>query len=459
MKKPNIVLIHSDQHRFDCVGVNGHKQLKTPNLDRLAADGVNFINAFTPSPICSPARASLLNGMWPVQHGCMSIPGTEIYKPADTEYKTFSSLLDEDGYQLGYVGKYHQEYPGTPLDYGFHEFVPLSAYDHWRREQGLPDMPRENGWFGELDPLVKPEQTSIAWGASEAIRMIRKYHREDRSFLVRWDPSQPHLPNILPEPYFSMYPPENIEPWPSFGDELGNKPYIQFQQKRTWKVDGWKWEQWAPIVSRYLGEISLLDHEVGRIIQTLNELGIEDNTLFIYTTDHGDLCGAHGMMDKHFIMYDDVMKVPLIIRFPGHLPAGVACNEFVCHELDISRTICDVAGVPAPGTFQGINLLELANGKEENPRREIFGMWHGGQFGSYTQRMVRDRYWKYIWNLTAEDELYNLQGDPYELINRAQDPNCAEKLRLLRKRLLEWMESIDDIMLNPWNRAQLEAGI
>ncbi len=454
--RPNIILIHSDQHRFDCVGANGHPFLKTPNLDRLAREGVNFTQAYTPSPICSPERASILCGAWTTQHGCLSIPNTETYAPADTKFTTFSHLLNTNGYDLGYVGKYHQEFPGTPLDYGFCDYIPEHAYGAWRKAQGLPDKPRANRWFGETDAAIKPEQSRIAWGASASIDLIKKYNAEKKPFLVRWDPSEPHLPNVVPEPFASMYPPKSIPPWPSFGDALAGKPYIQAQQRRTWKVDDWKWEQWAPIVGRYLGEITLLDHEIGRILALLDELKLADNTLVIYSTDHGDMCGAHGMIDKHFIMYDDVTRVPMMMRYPGELPAGKTCDAFVSHAIDIASTICSAAGITPPSTFAGKNLFDIVNGADAKPREDIFSAWHGGQFSSFTQRMVRNREWKYVWNASAEDELYHMTDDPAELTNRATDTACKAVLSRMRKRLVAWMLETNDVVLNEWTRSSLE---
>ncbi|MBC7330505.1 sulfatase-like hydrolase/transferase [bacterium] len=472
MRRPNIILIHSDQHRFDCLGINGHPLLQTPNLDRLAREGVNFTNAFTPAPICTPARASLFTGLWSTQHLCLSIPGTEIYRPANPNLPTFSKILGENGYILGYVGKYHDELPGTPKDYGFQDYIPLSDYLKWRKEKGLP-LEKEGFvlfagylikkkefpymWFGEEDVINKPEETMLAWGADRMIELIERYHSSGKPFFIRWDPVEPHLPNVVPEPYYSLYPPEKIKPWNSFPDPLEKKPFIQSQQRRTWKVEGWGWDKWAPIVSRYLGVITLLDHQIGRIMEKLRELGIEDDTLIVYTTDHGDMCGGHGMMDKHFVMYEDVVHVPLIMRYPPLLPKGKVCEEFVINEIDLATTFLSLAGLLIPDTFIGKDLMKIARG-EEKGRDDVLSIYHGAQLGSWTQRMVRDREWKYVWNASGEDELYNLKEDPGELRNLAQEPVYKEELARLRKRLVQWMEEVNDIMLNSWTRAQLEEG-
>jgi arylsulfatase A-like enzyme len=457
MDRPNILLIHSDQHRFDCVGVNGHPLVRTPHMDRLATEGMNFTHAFCPIPLCVPERCSLLTGQWPAEHLAIANFDTEAPRCFPDHLPTFSAALAEAGYFLGYVAKWHVHQEKTPLDYGFHEYVPESDYYRWRQAEGLAPIKQTNAWFGETDPITRPEESKLAWGADHIIRMLES--SADRPFFVRWDPVEPHLPNVVCEPYASMYAPNEIDPWPSFQDTFEGKPYVQEQMLRTWQIDTWTWDDWAPIVGRYLGEISLLDTQVGRILDALDALGLADDTLVIYTSDHGDMCGGHRMIDKHFIMYDDVVRVPLMARWPGRIEPGSVCDAFVAHAVDLASTFCDVAGVPAPETFRGQSLTPLLEGATDNGRQDIFSTYHGNQFGLCSQRMVRDRRWKYIWNATAEDELYDLATDPAELVNRATDPACGPELQRLRSRLVDWMDQTNDKLLSRWTRTQLEEGL
>jgi arylsulfatase A-like enzyme len=459
LDRPNILLIHSDQHRYDCVGVNGHPLVRTPNMDRLAAEGVNFTHAFTPIPLCVPARNCLLHGVWTTTHRCIANYDTEAPRPADQGLPTFSAALREAGYWLGYVGKWHVSKDRGPLDYGFHEAVAEGAYWAWRRSMGLAPRPGENWYFGETDPHIRPEQSRMAWGADHALRMIEDRARRREAFFIRWDPSEPHLPCVPPEPYASMYPAGAIPPWPGFHDDLAGKPFIQAQQRRSWKVEGWTWEQWAPVVSRYLAEITLLDAQVGRLLDALDRLGLAGNTLVIYTTDHGDLCGDHGMMDKHFVMYDAVVRVPLIARWPAVIAPGRTCHAFVSHAIDLAATFCEAAAAAAPAAFEGQSLMPLFRGADDNGRPDIFCQYMGNQFGLWTQRMVRDRRWKYVWNATGEDELYDVANDPGEVRNLAGDAGMAGELARLRKRLVEWMDAICDPMTNTWMRRQLLEGL
>jgi arylsulfatase A-like enzyme len=299
----------------------------------------------------------------------------------------------------------------------------------------------------------------MAWEAGHVTRMLARCAAQDRPFYVEWDISEPHLPNVVPEPYASMYPPETIPPWPGFPDPLIGKPYAQAQQRRTWQVEGWTWDAWAPIVSRYLGTVSLLDAQVGRVLASLASLGLASETMVVYTTDHGDMCGAHGMVDKHMVLYDDVVRVPLLVRWPGRVAPGTTCAAFVSHAIDLATTSLRAAGAPVPETFRGQDLLPLLSGAEGSGRQDIFCTYHGNQFGLYSQRMVRDRRWKYIWNATAEDELYDLALDPGEVHNVATQAAHGDELARLRGRLVAWMEAIGDPLLNGWTRGQLLEGL
>ncbi len=442
-RRPNILLIHSDQHRFDCVGANGHPLVKTPHLDRLAAEGVNFTHAFTPNPVCSPARACLQTGAWATTHRCVTITGTEAYQPADPELPILTQLLADSGYRVGHVGKFHGETTGGPTDHGVEEFIGTSEYPKWRASQGLPEVPTTDAGGG-TDP-VAPEQTALGWGAGETERLLENLANPERPFFVRWDPVQPHLPNVVPEPYASMISPTDIAPWPSFDDPLVNKPRVQQRTRERWGTDSWTWEDWQPVVARYLGEISLLDAQVGRLLATLDRLGVAGNTLVIYTTDHGDMCGGHGMMDKHYVMYDDILRVPLIVRWPGHLEAGTIRADFVSNEIDLARTLLTVAGVEAPKSFMGSDLFS-----DTSPMRsDIFAQYQGTHQGLFSQRMVRNERWKYVYNPVSIDELYDLEGDPGEITNRVDDPSVAECLASLRARLGEWMCDIKDPLSPP----------
>lgn len=454
-----ILFILSDQHRFDCLGTNGHPLVQTPNLDRLASEGVNFRNAFCPAPVCVPCRTSLMCGQWPAEHGAVANFDTEAPRPFRDGLPLWSQVLHDAGFWQGWVGKWHVHPLRDPTAFGFDVYISDREYGAWRAAQGLAPPKTDNGWCGGVDHAATPAQSRLSWAANRVIALLHTAAKQREPFLLRWDTPEPHLPNIVPEPYAGMYRPEVIAPWPSFGDPLVGKPYIQAQQRRTWGVEGWTWDQWAPIVARYLGEISLLDAQVGRVLDALDFLGLTQDTIVIYSSDHGDLCGGHGMVDKHYVMYDDVVRVPFIVRWPAVLAAGQQCGAFVSHAVDLAVTLCHLAAVPVPPTFRGQNLVPLLLDPQQNNRQDIFASYHGNQFGLFSQRMVRDHRWKYVWNATAEDELYDLQMDPGEIHNRACDPSCESELARLRHRLVAWMEQTHDPLLNGWTRRQLLEGL
>jgi arylsulfatase A-like enzyme len=352
------------------------------------------------------------------------------------------------------LGKWHNETPRDPSGYGV-RYLPESAYTAWRAAQGLAPQPHANGWFGEIDPHITKEQHRLAWESRAVSDCIESFAGSEAPWMIRWDPSEPHLPNVVPAEIAQMYPPETIPPWPSFHDTLGGKPFIQSQQRRTWGVDGWTWKEWSQVVSRYLAEITLMDEQIGRVLATLDRLGLRERTLVIYTTDHGDFCGGHGQMDKHFNMYDDVVRVPLIMRWPGEIPAGARRDDFVSHEIDLARTVVTLARSACPSSFLGVDLVPVAKGLRGTGRQDIFTQYQGTQFGLYSQRMLRDSRWKYVWNLTDVDELYDLQSDPGELTNLAAREEFSPELQRLRRRLIVWLESIRDPILNEFTRVQL----
>lgn len=447
-----VVFIQSDQHRADCLGVAGHPSLRTPNLDRLAGEGVRFERAYTAIPLCVPARCSMMSGQWPFRHGVVANWDTEVGRELPTETPTWSRVLADSGVRCEYVGRWHVNRRADPRDFGFHHYFSDHGYAAWRAAQGIPPVPQANGHFGETDPHITPEQSRLGWLFDHAVERLDDLCGNANPFFLRIDTLEPHLANRVCEPYASRHDPATIPPWGSFADTFEGKPVVQAQQLRTWGIDTWMWDDWAPIVGRYLGEIELLDHQIGRVLAVLERRGLLNDVLVVYTSDHGDMCGGHRMIDKHYVMYDDVVRVPLLARWPARIRPGSVCGDFVCATLDLPSTFLDVFGRAAPVTFQGESLGACFDDPETRRRDDIFSTYHGNQMGLYSQRMVANTEWKYIWNATAEDELYHLVSDPHELSNRAEDPSCAGTLDALRARLVSWMERTGDPLLNPWTR-------
>ncbi len=466
--RPNILFIQADQHRYDCTGDGAGfygdaphpgRLASTPALDRLAEEGVRFTNAFTSTPTCCPARQSLLCGKWPEVHGGLWNYGTGIPERL-FDQPTWTQALAAGGYSLSYVGRWEVHPTRGPEEFGFDAWWDASDYAAWRREQGLPDYERDSmPWFGGRDP-APVEQSKTHWYAEQAIALLRRYHAEGRPWHIRLDFDEPHLPCYPAGRYATMVAPESIPPWGSFEEHFVGKPYIQRQQLVTWGLENLTWREWSLFLARYLGIVGQIDDAVGHLLAALDELGLAGSTLVIYTADHGDNCGGHRMIDKHYVMYDDVVHVPLILRWPGTIPPGTVRDEFVVHTLDLASTICEAAAIGVPVDYQGRSLLPLLRGEAvQDWRQDVVSTYHGAQFGLYEQRMLRNRKAKYVWNATDVDELYDLERDPWELHNVAGRPEYADVLRAMRRELLaQLIEHGDGLVRTDWMRRQLAEG-
>ncbi len=468
--QPNVLIIMPDQNRYDCQGYTGNALAQTPNVDRLAHAGVHFTHAFTPIPTCCPTRQSLLCGRWPQAHGGLWNYGTGL-PMALFDQPTWTEALADNGYAMGYVGKWEVHPTRGPREFGFRDHVNARDYATWRETEGLPDYQRDSDrlpilqdkpvtrWFGGVDPAPL-EATRTHWYADRAIEYMRRYAAEGRPWHVRLDFEEPHLPCFPAEPFASRVQPEAIPPWGSFGETFEGKPYIQQQQLYSWGIESLTWAEWSVYVARYLGMLAQIDDAIGRVLAALDALGQADNTFVIYSTDHGDNTGSHRLIDKHYIMYDNVVHVPLVLRWPAHFRTGLTRDEFVVHALDLAATICEATGLPVPENYAGRSLLPLCRGEQAPDWREdVVSVYNGAQFGLFMQRMLRDRRWKYVWNPTDVDELYDLQADPSELHNRIADPTSAEVLRDMRQRLLEQLlQQGDALVRTDWTRVQLSEG-
>jgi arylsulfatase A-like enzyme len=243
-----------------------------------------------------------------------------------------------------------------------------------------------------------------------------------------------------------MYKAENIPAWKNFADKYENKPYIQKQMKFNWGLENAKWEQWARYMQRYYAMISQVDDAVGLVLKTLDELNLTNNTVVIYTADHGDAAGSHGFIDKHYVMYDEEVHIPFIVRWPGIIKPGTVNQNFIMQELDMAATLPAIAGVA--WKCQGANLLPLFKG--ENPtdwRKYAFSNYNGQQFGLFVQRMIRNNDYKYVWNMTDTDEFYDLNADPFEMKNQIKSPKYAAQIASMRKDLYEDLVKREDPLI------------
>lgn len=446
----NLLLINGDQFRYDCLGSRGLRGVKTPHLDQLARESLVYDNAFTPLPVCAPARQALLCGRHPDSFGAQwnyDMMPTPTVQPQ----WCWPSLLTEKGMQTAYLGRFHVSQTLKPADFGYQKHVSWAEHKKLLAEQ-YSNVSYDGGWFGCKNP-IPVEDSGTHWMADRACEVMEEFVSEGKPWHIWVDYEEPHLPCRPSAPFADMYQPQEIEPWPGFGDTFENKPYCHRQQTLNWDTEGLKWEDFAPMVARYYGVVSQLDDAIGRILDKLEALGQKEETIVVFTSDHGDMCGSHNMLDKHYVLYDDIVRVPLLVRCPGVEPAHF--SSFVSNCLDLPATIRKWFVLPDAEVAHG-KALPMTAQEDAAGRDCIVCTSNGQQFGLYSTRMIRDQRWKYVWNLTDIDELYDLETDPGEKKNLIGQTEHKERITKMRRSLFELLkEQGDPFVKNEWIYRQL----
>ena len=472
--RPNVLLILTDQERYDA-SAPGDPPVETPGSDRLSDEGLRFTHAVTPISICSSARASLLTGQFPHGHGmlnnCHEPDAIQPNLPADLP--TFSEELVAAGYDLSYTGKWHAGRDRTPGDFGFsylggsdthHDDID-EAFREYREERGTPvddvelenqiytgDDPRDgdDGTFVAATTPIDIEETRAYFLAERTIDAIEAHADGDRDgpLFHRTDFYGPHHPYVVPEPYASLYDPDDIERPDSYAETYDGKPRVHENYLAYRGVDGFDWDLWAEAIAKYWGFMTLIEHQLERILDALDAHGLTDDTVVVHTSDHGDFAGSHRQFNKGPIMYDDTYRIPLQVRWPGVVDADTACDAPV-HLHDLAATFLEIGDVSVPERFDSRSLVPiLENGGDVPAEMEwatsTFSQYHGDEFGLYSQRMVRTDQYKYVYNGPDIDELYDLAADPAELHNLIDHPEYEDVRGAMRTRLADWMHETDD---------------
>ncbi len=461
-RPPNLLLLVTDQERHDLVGEGG-PPVETPNLDRLRASGVAFTRAYTPISICSSARASMLSGRYPHAHGVLNnvheADALRADLPADVP--TFGERLRDAGYTNTYIGKWHVGRDRGPAAFGFEYLGGSDRHHDEALESGFRDYQRELGVEPddvEIEDAVhatfRDERFIVAGRTPVPVEATRAYYLAertierlasvdgDRPFLHRTDFVGPHHPYVVPEPYASMYDPADLEPWPSYAETFADKPQVQENYLAYRGVESFDWDDWSALLARYMGFMTLIDEQAGRILSAVEELDLGGDTIVVHASDHGDFVGSHRQFNKGPFMYEDTYRVPLAVAGPG-VDAGRECDELVS-LVDLMPTVLETAGEPVPDGVQGRSLRPLLEGEAPDWRDAVFAEYHGDEFGLYSQRMVRTGRYKLVYNAPDVDELYDLRADPAELRNLAGHPAYRAVRRRLSGALLEWMDRTDD---------------
>ena len=477
-RRPNILFLLNDHQAYYRHGWDGGPPVQRPHFDRLAAGGVTFGRAYTAAPLCGPARRTMLTGLFPHTHGEIK---NDTNHPYDREL--YLDTLAANGYRSHYFGKWHAG-AGTAHDHGCEGFSYPSynnpytkpEYAAYLADRGLPEpavriersfwarpamrpgqlYSQREAWCNEhaTGILVTPSDTHEAFFlanlACDKLREIAA-HASPEPFALRvdfWGPHQPYFPT---QEFADRYDPEQIPEYGSFRDDLATKPEIYRTESNRGISRGRKiiqpcplpWSEWQKVLARSYAQTTLIDAAGGRILDTLDRLGLAQNTLVVWTTDHGDAVACHGgHFDKASYMPEEMVRIPLAIRFPGLIPPGQASDRLVSN-LDLAPTLLDAAGLTFGQPVHGASLLPLCAGRDEPWRDDLLCETHGhGE--NHVGRLVVTRRYKYVANQGQMHELYDLERDPFELTNLIDDPGHQPVLADLRARLANWQQRTGD---------------
>jgi len=494
--KPNILLITSDQHRADCYGFEGRK-VKTPNLDGMAASGTRMANCITPNVVCQPARASMLTGLLPLSHG---VYDNHVSLDPKIGEQGWAGTLSKNGYQSAFIGKAHfGENPnctpyGAPESragsanfpetwngpYMGFEYVELMILGHWHDLLPCEKPPRgqhferwfwEHGeegeawklWAEDFGPKLEAAQTwfsklpeswhSTTWMTDRTIEYLDNYDQNE-PFCLWTSYPDPHHPFDCPEPWSRLHHEDEVDiakhhqrdldarPW-WHRASLENEPQTKRDRERILRQEYSRIQpqtdrQLRQMTANYYGELAFIDDGVGKILQKLDESGLAENTIVIFTSDHGDLLGDHGLYLKGPTPYEGLLRLGFIAKGPG-IPKNKVVQDPVS-TLDLAASFYDWANVEKPANIQSESLRGLIEGDSDS-RDVAYSEWNQQPSRTGVElnlRTVRTQSAKLtIEEISGAGEMYDLSDDPDEMVNRYDDPGK----KALQKELLEMIQA------------------
>jgi arylsulfatase len=423
-KKPNILYLMSDQHRYDCMGNSGNSAIHTPNLDRIAAEGVRFTRAYTSTPSCTPARSAILTGLSPWHHGMLGYGRVAKSYPLE-----LPRAVRDAGYYTFGIGKMHW-FPQKSL-HGFHD----TLVDESGRAENPGFVSDYRRWFKAVAPELDPDATGIGWNdhragayalpeefhptrwtADRAVEYLEGYDKQE-PFMLKVSFARPHSPYDPPRRFMDMYDQRAMPKPPIGGWASGYEPLAEGFGNSIWhgKLP-------PDTVSRsrkgYYGSVSFIDEQIGRILSTLESRGMLDNTLIIYFADHGDMLGDHNLWRKTY-PYEGSARIPMLLRWPewmGMEDARGSERSQPVELRDILPTFLEAAGEKIPDGLDGRSLLELVRSDTGN-WRETLDLEHWRCYSSHNNwNALTDARYKYIFcAYDGSEQLFDLHNDPNEL--------------------------------------------
>ena len=492
MSSPNIVILFTDQQQ--AATIHPESQCRTPTLDELGTSGTRFDRCYSPNPICSPSRASFMTGVLPHVHGMINVThGVEPYGARfRPELETWSERLSDAGYTNGYFGKWHVERTGDLTEFGFDDYSVLrsdefrSAFRDHRASLGLTREPdrsasgvrdpitvEDEGYedfllSGQIDEPVEGMADHFVY--SQGLEFIREAAESDGPWSTVISTYAPHDPYLSPTEFRELYDVDDIELPQSFDDTLADRPTLYRRQRDIW-ADLSRTEC-AEAITAYYAYCTFVDRQVERVVETLRETGQLEDTIIIYTSDHGDYAGTHGLFLKGAPAFEEAYRVPCLVRTPDRYPDGVVRDDIVQLQ-DLAPTIVDLAtGEDFPPTSRlspenphargGENVAKLEGDpsftatslvpflRDETPTdhtNEGFAEFHGQDF-PWTQRVYWNDDTKYVFNTFDDDELYDLAADPHEQSNVAQDDEYEEVTKILAERMWQIARETGDYQIS-----------
>jgi len=439
-RKRNIIFILIDDQRYDAMSCMGHPFLETPNLDRLVRGGAHFKNAFVTTSLCSPSRATILTGQYAHKHGVIN---NSTALPASTV--TFPMLLKDAGYETAFLGKWHMGRAGDTPQPGFDRWVSFRGQgvyynprfnvdgEHVRKEGYVTDLITDYAVEFLEQPREKPFFLYVSHKAVHADFQPTERHKDKYSEVALTMPA-------------SMADTEK--------NYRGKPAWVRAARDSVVGVDGMYWGRmpYDKFIRDYNRTVLAVDENVGRLIDTLEKLGMLDSTLIVFASDNGFLQGEHGLIDKRN-MYEESIRIPMIVHCPDIVPEQLEVDRMVLNT-DIAPTILDAAGVSVPDTMQGGSFVPLARGQtlpwRESVLYEYF--WEEMFPENPTVFGVRTDRWKYMWyhGIHDKNELYDLKNDPHEMTNLIDDPDAKSARKEMEAALRQLMKEAEVSRVPSW---------
>ncbi len=458
--KPNLLFVWTDEQRADTLAPWGNRRFRVPVLNRLAAESAVFTRCYDTQPVCTPARSSVLTGLWPHTSGCLN---NNIALPAAT--RTLPELLGDADYRNAYMGKWHLGDEVFP-QHGFHDWVSMedgyrdhfspardrntrSSYHHFLREAGYQPDPNSNTFPRQFAVRRPPEHCKPAFLAREASRFILE-HR-DRPWLLHVNFLEPHMPFF--GPYNDLHSeaeapvPENYP-----GAPIEREPERYSGLRRKFHEGGFEGHDlktragWQRLNRNYAGLCAQVDQAVARILWALEASGAAENTVIVFTSDHGEMMGSHGLVGKS-VFYEEAMRVPLLVRVPFRKQAPARYDQPVSH-IDLVPTLLDLAGRKPPEDLPGESLVRALEGKQRRDDH-VYVEWNSAPAGPNGRAVLAPDGWKMALYDTDNCLLFDRRNDPLEMHNLYYRTASASVIRRLRAKLEAWQRRTGDRLRLP----------